>query len=169
MHKEPVEKFSMTTKNIAKVIATVSVIAMMMSLSAVAQKGRWALADDPVAKEMIVMERMWANSACSPQPGLKEVIADEFQGTAPNGNRYGKADAIETDLKNPQRQCQLGDVKIQFFGEMLAVAYGNESRIRKDKNGKDTMLCLAWTDTWLKRDGKWQIIAAQDGVVECKK
>ena len=159
----------MINQNMAKVIAAASAVAMMMSVSTAAQKGRWASAEDPVAKEMIVKESMWSNSACSPQPGLKEVIADEFQGTAPNGNRYGKADAIETDMKNLQRQCRLGEVKIQFFGEMLAVAYGNESRIGKDKNGKDNARCLAWTDTWLKRDGKWQIIAAQDGVVECKK
>ena len=169
MHKEPVEKVSMINKNIAKVIATVGVIALMITGPAAAQKGRWASAEDPVAKEMIVKERMWANSGCSPQPGLNDVFAEEFQGTAPNGNRYGKAKAIETDLKNPHRQCRLGEVKIQFFGEMLAVAYGNESSIYRDKNGKDNVQCLAWTDTWLKREGKWQIIAAQDGVVECKK
>lgn len=27
---------------------------------------------------------------------------------------------------------------------------------------------LAWTDTWLKRKGKWQIVAAQDNVVACQ-
>ena len=165
----------MISKSIARVVcwmrrlAVVVVAVAMMSVYAEAQTARWASADDPVAKEMIAKERMWAESICSTQPGLKEVFADEFQGTAPNGSRYGKAHASETDLKNLGRQCQLGEVKIQFFGEILAVAYGNESRIRKDKNGKDNVLCLAWTDTWLKRDGKWQIIAAQDGVVECKK
>jgi hypothetical protein len=50
---------------------------------------------------------------------------------------------------------------------MLAVAYGNESSIRKGKDGKEFLRCLVWTDTWLKRDGKWQIIAAQDVVVKC--
>lgn len=75
--------------------------------------------------------------------------------------------AMETDLNSLDRQCQLGEVKIQFFGEMVAVAYGNESGIRKGKDGKEFLRCLVWTDTWLKRDGKWQIIAAQDVVVEC--
>ena len=132
-----------------------------------AQKGQWASVDDLRAKELIAKEKMWCESNCSPQPGLKEVFANEFQGTAPDGTRYGKTQAMETDLNSLDRQCQLGEVKIQFFGEMVAVAYGNESSIRKGKDGKEFLRCLVWTDTWLKRDGKWQIIAAQDVVVEC--
>lgn len=140
---------------------------LMLSVPISAQKARWASADDIVAKELIAMEKMWGESNCSPQPGLKEVFADEFQGTAPDGTRYGKTQAMETDLKNLDRQCQLGEVKIQFFGETVAIAYGNESSIRRDKDGKEFLRCLVWTDTWLKRDGKWQIITAQDVVVEC--
>jgi hypothetical protein len=140
---------------------------LMLSGPVKAQKARWASADDIVAKELIAMEKMWGESNCSPQPGLKEVFADEFQGTAPDGTRYGKTQAMDTDLKNPDRQCKSGEVKIQFFGEIVAIAYGNESSIRKGSDGKEFLRCLAWTDTWLKRDEKWQIIAAQDVVVEC--
>ena len=142
---------------------------LMISLSATAQNARWASADDIVANELIAKEKMWGESNCSLQPELKEVFADQFQGTAPDGTRYGKVQAMETDLKNLDRQCQLGEVKIQFFGEIVAIAYGNESSIRKDKDGKEFLRCLVWTDTWLKRDVKWQIIAAQDMIVECPK
>jgi hypothetical protein len=38
----------------------------------------------------------------------------------------------------------------------------------KDKEGKETKRCLIWTDTWLKRAGKWQIVAAQDTTIPCK-
>jgi len=150
-------------------LAIVGVAVAMMSMSAAAQKVRWASANDPVAKEMIAKEKMWADGNCSQQLGLKEVFADEFQGTWIDGSRYGKAKAIETDLKNLDRQCRFGEVKIQFFDNMVAVAYGNESSISRGKDGKEYLRCLAWTHTWLKRDGKWEIIAAQDGVAECKK
>ena len=139
----------------------------LISNSIMAQKGQWASTDDPIVKELIAKEKMWCESNCSPHQGLKEIFANEFQGTAPDGTRYGKTQAIETDLNSLDRQCQLGEVKVQFFGEMVAVAYGNESSIRKGKDGKEFLRCLVWTDTWLKRDGKWQIIAAQDVVVEC--
>jgi len=151
------------------IFTSVLSIALLLSISGSAQKARWASADDVVAKELIAKEKMWGQSNCEPQPGLKDVFADEFMGTAPDGSRYGKAQAMETDMKNPDRQCQLGEVKIQFFGESVAIAYGTESSIRKGKDGKEFERCLVWTDTWLKRGGKWQIITAQDVVVNCPK
>ncbi len=141
---------------------------LMSSITVSAQKAYWASSDDSLAKKIIAMEKMWAESDCNPQPELKEMFADEFQGTWIDGNRYGKDEAISTP-KDRYRQCQLGDVKIQFFGETVAIAYGSESSILKSAGGKENKRCLVWTDTWLKRDGKWQIIAAQDNVVECPK
>ncbi len=149
------------------IITSVLGATFLISVSVTAQKAQWATADDPIAKELIAKEKMWGESNCSPQPGLKDVFADEFQGTAPDGTRYGKAQAMETDLNNLDRQCQLGEVRILFYGEMVAIAYGNESSIRKGKDGKEFLRCLVWTDTWLKRDGMWQIITAQDVIVEC--
>ena len=132
------------------------------------QKGRWGSPDDPTVKAMIAMEKMWADGNCGPQVGLKDVFADEFQGTGTDGRRYGKAEAIATDMNALDRDCRFGEVQIQFFGDSVAVAYGNESSLRKEKDGKEWKRCLAWTDTWLKRNGKWQIVAAQDNVVTCK-
>ena len=37
----------------------------------------------------------------------------------------------------------------------------------KDDNGKEAKRCLIWTDTWLKRAGKWQIVTAQDTLIPC--
>ena len=54
---------------------------------------------------------------------------------------------------------------IRFFGDDLAIAYGSESRVKTSKDGKDDVETLIWTDTWLKRNGRWQIIAAEDLVV----
>ncbi|MCB0496697.1 MAG: nuclear transport factor 2 family protein [Cyclobacteriaceae bacterium] len=143
--------------------------AVLTTISVSAQKAYWAAPDDSVALKLIAMDKMWSESNCSPQPGLKEVFAEEFQGTATNGTRYGKEYAMTSDVTNLDRQCKLGDVKIQFFGDNVAIAYGNESSIHKGADGKEYKRCLVWTDTWMKRDGKWQIIAAQDNVVECPK
>ena len=149
------------------IFSAVVFLIYFISGSVYGQKGRWASADDAVAKELIAKEKMWSQSNCTPQPGLKEVFADEFVGTAPDGSRFDKAQAMETDVKNPDRECNLGEVKIQFFGDNVAIAYGSESSIRKGKDGKEFKRCLVWTDTWLKRDGKWQILTANDVVVNC--
>jgi hypothetical protein len=65
------------------------------------------------------------------------------------------------------RDCQLGEVKVRFFGDSIAIAYGAENRVAKDKDGKEPKICQVWTDTWLKRGEKWQIVAAQDTVIPC--
>jgi hypothetical protein len=133
----------------------------------VAQESRWGSPDEDTVKFMTAAEAKWASSACSPQPDLKDIIADDFQGTSTKGKRYGKEDAVATETKFMSRDCQLGEVKVRFFGDSIAVAYGAESRMAKDKDGKETKLCQIWTDTWLKRAGKWQIVAAQDTIVSC--
>jgi hypothetical protein len=51
---------------------------------------------------------------------------------------------------------------------MLAAVYGSEHSVGKDKAEPETKVCQIWTDTWLKRNGKWQIIASQDNRVACK-
>ena len=151
----------------ARVVVAVALIGWV-TVPVQGQKGRWGSPDDPTVKAMTAMEKMWADGNCGPQPGLKNVFADEFQGTASDGSRYGKPQAMATDMNAPDRDCQFGEAKIQFFGDSVAVAYGNESSLRKEQDGKEWKRCLAWTDTWLKRDGKWRIIAAQDSVVTCR-
>ena len=49
------------------------------------------------------------------------------------------------------------------------MVYGSETATQKDKGGKPVAHCLTWTDTWLKRDGKWQIIGVQDAQFPCKR
>jgi len=135
--------------------------------SGVAQESRWGSPDEETVKFIIAFEAKWATSACSAQPDLKEVIADDFQATSTKGQRYGKAEAITPETKYSSRECKLGEVKIRFFGDSVAIAYGAENRINKDENGKETKRCQVWTDTWLKRAGRWQIVAAQDTIVPC--
>jgi hypothetical protein len=151
----------------ALIITTISFLSFLTA-SGIAQESRWGSPDDATVEFIIAAEAKWASSACSPQPDLKDVIADDFQGTSPSGRRYGKGQAITTDTKALARDCQLGEVKIRFFGDSVAIAYGEESKMDKAKDGKETKQCLIWTDTWLKRAEKWQIVAAQDTVIPCK-
>lgn len=132
------------------------------------QAGRWASPDDPVAKTITALEDMWAHTACSSVPdALKAAFAEDFQGTAPKGKRYGRPTG-DWGGKGDDTDCKLQDIQIRLFGNSVAVAYGNESSVSKNKDGTTTKHCLVWTDTWLKRNGKWQMVAVQDNRVDCK-
>lgn len=152
-------------RSICSLIATL--LLSYLSTPCYGQESRWGSADEPTVKEIVAMEARWASSDCGPEPELAAVIAVDFQGTAPDGHRYPKAKAIETDINALARDCRLGEVRVRFFGDSLAIAYGTESNIPKAKQGNGRKHCLVWTDTWLKRDGRWQIIAAQDTSLPC--
>lgn len=85
-------------------------------------------------------------------------------GTSTQGVRYDKSWALES---GHNRDCRLGRIRIRFFGDSLAIVYGNESNVASSLAGKETRHCVVWTDTWLKRSGKWQIVASQDNLTTC--
>ena len=127
-------------------------------------QGKWADANDPVAKQLIEAERKWAILECEPSKIVEESLADDFVGTAPDGPIYTKAEALGEPAPAPGtvRACKLLGAKVRFYGSDIAIIYGSETSIRNGKDGKDHSRTLIWTDTWLKRIGKWQIIAVQD-------
>jgi hypothetical protein len=153
-------------------------ICLMIALGAMAfgglvvgaQKAKWADAKDQTAQTLIEMERRWEEADCDGNLLAETTLADDFQGTAPDGSRYQKADDVQETKSAKQRahDCRLGEVKVHYFGENLAVLYGSESRVEKGKDGQEKTLGLIWTDTWLKRNGKGQVIAAQDSWAEKK-
>ncbi len=149
---------------------SIALLALTCSLAmpVYAQQARWGTPNEATVKMIQSSEKMWLDGNCSPQPGLQDVIGDDFQGTAPSGERYGKKDAISSPSPNLDLDCHLGEIKVHFFGDTTAVVYGSENSLRMNKDGKRYKRCLAWTDTWLKRSGEWQIVAAQDNEVACK-
>ena len=138
-----------------------------------AQQSHWATADDKTAKFMIDMERKWAEGVCTNNGVVSELLADDFQGISTSGEGYNKADELR-DEKSPHSAhgCAVDAARVRFFsvssGEDVAIIYGSEHAIGKDKAHPDAKQCQVWTDTWLKRNGKWQIAAAQDNKVDCK-
>ncbi len=163
-----------------RILPLMCVVACVVVLETAAhtQQSHWATPDDKTAKFMIDMERKWAEGDCVNNGVVSELLADDFQGTSTRGERYTKADELR-DEKGPRSAhgCALDDAKVRFFssssssspgGEDVAIIYGSEHAIGKDKAHPDAKQCQVWTDTWLKRDGKWQIVAAQDNKVACK-
>lgn len=134
-----------------------------------AQQSHWASPHDKTAQFIIGMERKWAEGVCTDNGVVSALLADDFQGTSTTGSRFTKADELR-DEKSPRtaHDCGLDDAKVHFFSDSLAMAYGSEQAIGKDKAQPNAKVCQIWTDTWLKRNNKWQIIASQDNRVSCK-
>ena len=140
------------------------------SIQAFAQQSHWADSNDPVAKMMIDSERKWAEASCDHNKIAETILADDFMGTAPDGSRYDRSKEIQdtADASHASHGCKLDEARVRFFGSNLAMIYGSERASRSGSDGKETTHCQVWSDTWLKRNGKWQIISAQDAAVPCK-
>ena len=142
---------------------------MVLLVPAHAQQSHWATADDSTAKYIIDMERKWAEGVCVNNGVVAVLLADDFRGTSTKGARFNKADELKDEKSaRTAHDCGLDEAKVHLFGDSLAVVYGSEHAIGKDKSQPDVKVCQVWTDTWLKRGAKWQIIASQDNRVECK-
>ncbi len=117
--------------------------------------------DNKKAEQYIVeSERQWAESVASGSAvAVERILADDFIGVDPHGQSYDKAKMIADTRKGPDYfvSNHLNEVKVRFYGD-TAVAQGSESWERKTgEKGR-----FVWTDTWIRRNGEWQIVAAED-------
>ena len=145
-----------------------AIAATLLLVPAYAHQSRWGSADDKTAKYIVEMERKWAEGVCVDNGVVANLLADDFQGTSTQGARFTKADELKDEKSvRTAHDCGLDEAKVHFFGNSMAVVYGSEHAVGKDKSQPNAKVCQVWTDTWLKRGGSWQIIASHDNRVKC--
>jgi hypothetical protein len=149
-------------------LCAVALAAPLWLVPARAEKSHWASSEDKTAKYIIEMERKWAEGVCVDNGVVAGLLAEDFQGTSPMGVRFTKGDELKDEKgARTAHDCGLDEAKVRFFGDSLALVYGSEHAVGKDKTQPNAMVCQIWTDTWLKR-GTWQIVASQDNRVVCR-
>ena len=135
--------------------ALMAVLVAVCSVSAVAQ------ATDEVMRDYIhLAESDWAESVVTNDVSvLERILADDFVGVDIDGSHYSKTDVIKDYRTKPSEFASnhVNEVQIRFYGD-AAVAQGSESWKKKD----GTPGTFFWTDTWIKRNRQWQIVAAED-------
>jgi hypothetical protein len=104
-------------------------------------------------------EAAWAESVGTNDGSVVERILAEDCVWVLDGKILTKSEAV-ADAKNGPGDFlsdHLDYAHVRFFGD-TAVVQGSETWTRKGgRKGR-----FLWTDTWLRRNGKWQIIAAED-------
>ncbi len=131
----------------------------------------WAQSEEQKKAEAYIIEseRQWADSvATGKTDDVARILAEDFIGVDPEGKQYDKKTMVDGTKDAPKEYVsnRLNDVKVRFYGD-TAVAQGSESWERR--TGTPKYGRFVWTDTWVKRNGKWQIVAAEDLTVEEKR
>ena len=93
--------------------------------------------------------------------GFGAIFADDAIFTGPDGAIQTKAQLL-ADLKSGTltiQSTEISDLKVRVFGESAVASYATTDKGKykdRDISGR-----YRWTDVFLHRGGKWQIVAAQ--------
>jgi ketosteroid isomerase-like protein len=129
---------------------------------------RLSLGQTPAQQEVLQFER----DACkafldADVPALERVLTPDFTLTLSNGEVNTRADEIN--------ELRSGKVHYDVFEnyDMLARLYGNgvavvlgKTRVKGTADGKPFDRVVQFTDTLIKRDGRWQLAAGHVSRIE---
>jgi ketosteroid isomerase-like protein len=108
-------------------------------------------------------EEQWAASvATSDSSVVQRILADDVVWVF-DGRILNKAQAVTDAAQGPGPflSNRANSINIRFFGDSIAVAQGSETWTKRKDSGQTTGR-FVWTDTWIRRNGQWQIVAAED-------
>jgi ketosteroid isomerase-like protein len=116
---------------------------------------------EKVEAEIIQLEHEWVDAIVKKDTAtLDRLFAPEFNGTSPSGATFPRTDAIE-QLKAGEyavESMNLDEVSVNVYGN-TAVAFTSQQEKSK-VDGKDNSGHYHFTNVWVKRDGKWQVVAS---------
>jgi hypothetical protein len=114
-----------------------------------------------VEQELIKLEQDWANALVKADLAwLDRILADDYISTDSEGIVGNKAQEIAT-MKSGDYvliSTVLDNFKVHVYG--VAAVYFGRSTDKAQFKGKDISGQYQWTDTWVKRDGRWQCVAS---------
>ena len=107
------------------------------------------------------LEKDWVTAILKKDTAtLDRILAPDFVGTSPTAHTFTKEDAIG-DLKDARYvvdKMDLDEVSVNVYGD-AAVSFTSQEEKSKYE-GKDTSGHYHFTDTWVKKDGRWQVVAS---------
>ena len=109
-------------------------------------------------------ETEWTVAPLSQRPALlKRILADDYVGVGTKGAVRNKDQTIAADSSmpsNPGESAKLDYVHYRHFGDTV-LDQGQETTSSSGKSRK-----IVWTDVWMFRNGRWQIVSSQDTVLQ---
>ena len=104
-------------------------------------------------------ESEWAGVAVTRDPTpMRGFLADDYQGVSSHGAVVDKADHLAPVGPNDVVSDTVDYIHLRYPTPDVIIAQGGETAVAKD--GQRTS--LIWTDVWMLRGGRWQIVTSQD-------
>ena len=113
------------------------------------------------------IERDWCAATVKKDAAmLGRILADEYTGVGHRGTTATKAQELAyfKSAESAVASCLDANVKVRIYGDVAVVTgTGNRSGTYKGVPFKDRQ--ILWTDTFVRRDGRWLCVASQGTLV----
>jgi ketosteroid isomerase-like protein len=107
------------------------------------------------------LERDWVAAIVKKdEAAIERLLAEDFAGTSPTAHTFNKGIAL-ADLKSGKyvvESMDLDEISVNVYGETAVVFTSQQEKSTYD--GKDVSGHYHFTDVWVKRDGRWQVVAS---------
>ena len=143
-----------------RIAIAVCVVVLVFAVAALAQTPAQPTSGS-VEQELIKLEQDWANALVKADLAFLEgTLADDYISTDSEGTVGNRTQEIET-MKSGDYvliSTVLDNFKVHVYGD--AAVYFGRSTDKAQFKDKDISGQYQWTDTWVKRDGRWQCVAS---------
>jgi ketosteroid isomerase-like protein len=129
--------------------------------AAAAPEGAVAASTENVENTITQLENDWVAAIVKKDPAtLDRLLAADFAGTSPTAHTFSKQEAINDikDGKYTVEKMDLDDVSVNVYGT-TAVSFTSQEE-KSTYAGADTSGHYHFTDVWVKKDGRWQVVAS---------
>ena len=146
-----------------KQIFAIGTVVLAIAFSAAAQTS----ADKQVEAELLRIQReMIDTSLRGDKSAFERYTADTYIETDFNGAVTTRARILDNFLTPPASMkptFELQDVQVHVYGDTAVMS--SRGNYRAEANGQKITNSFRTTDIWLRRDGRWQLIASHDSQI----
>lgn len=126
----------------------------------------YVLQQSKAEQELIQIERDWCAAITKKDSAvLARILADDYMSVGSRGGTSTKASEL-ANLKGPDplSSCVNTNFKVRVYGDAAVVTgLSTQSGTNKGVAFKDRQ--VLWTDTFIRKDGRWQCVAGQSTLV----
>lgn len=111
------------------------------------------------------LERQWEAALLNKdQAAIDKIVASDCVFVGSNGELMTKAQADEENRITSLSKSTIIDIAVRVFGDVAVVVGSNmENSVNRQRV---TTGWYRWTDVWVRRDGRWQVVSAQSTKVD---
>ena len=120
--------------------------------------------DDDPGSAVKALEKRWQKAIVNKDvKTIDELLASDFVATSSTGRVGSKSTLLGTIRrdKNEYKSADARGMSVRMLGPRVAVVTGIATESGTTPDGTSFTNSRRFTDTWMRRDGKWRCVASQ--------